>query len=708
MTDQPKSTGALLENDLRKAEERLAGILDIASDGIISIDASQCIIVFNRGAERIFGYRSEEVLGKPLDLLLPVRCAQDHFQQVQSFAAAPEKYRIMGARREVAGRRKDGSEFPAEVGISKSSVGGTVSMTAVVRDITDQRLVLEALQESTQRLQQEVIDRQRRLALQSATALVFAEANSLEEVAPRVLRAIGETLAYDEGAMWTVDQQARVLRCAEIWSVPKPALGVFSAASRQMTFAPGVGLPGRVWSSGKPVWILDVTTDSNFPRVAAAIQADLHSAVGFPIIVGGKTVGVIEFFSQRCDEPDEYLLAMMATVGNQIGQFIERKSLEEQFRHSQKMEAFGQLAGGVAHDFNNLLTIISGYSEMMLQRLPAHDPGRDLVQEIYRAGERAASLTRQLLAFSRKQVLAPKVLDLNAVIADTEKMLRRLIGEDVALVMVLAPDLEPVKVDPGQIEQVIMNLAVNARDAMSEGGKLTIETRNVDLDETYATAYPDVKPGRYVMLAVSDTGSGMTPDVQARIFEPFFTTKGPGKGTGLGLATVFGIVKQSGAHINVYSEPGHGAVFKIYLPIVKEKISSGRSLHDLRVAALGNETILLVEDDDAVRSLGRFCLQTLGYRVLEASNGQEAILIHEQHQGPIHLLITDVVMPEMGGRQLAEQLATRTAGMKVLYVSGYTDDAVFRHGVLEAEVAFLQKPFTIAALANKVREVLDS
>jgi PAS domain S-box-containing protein len=385
-----------------------------------------------------------------------------------------------------------------------------------------------------------------------------------------------------------------------------------------------------------------------------------------------------------------------------------RKRLEQQYLHSQKMEAVGRLAAGVAHDFNNLLTVITGCGEMLLKNLPADDPARGLVGEMTGAGQRAASLTRQLLTFSRRQVLAPKVLDLNEVVTDLEKMLRRVIGEDVALATNLAPQLGPVRADPGQVQQVLLNLAVNARDAMPCGGKLTIETRNVELDGGYARSQAEARAGPHVLLAVSDTGHGMMPEVRARIFEPFFTTKEPGKGTGLGLATVYGIVRHSGGHVAVYSEPGLGTTFKVYLPRAPEAASRGKP--HLGPAALprGSETVLLVEDEDAVRSLTGLVLRQSGYAVLEAGHAGEAHRQAQRHGGPIHLLVTDVVMPGAGGRQLAEQLHARHPQMKVLYLSGYADDAVVRHGILGEEVNFLQKPFSPAALAHKVREALDS
>ena len=391
-----------------------------------------------------------------------------------------------------------------------------------------------------------------------------------------------------------------------------------------------------------------------------------------------------------------------------IMDITERKRLEDELRQAQKMEAIGHLAGGVAHDFNNLLTVVFGFSEILLQRLPPGDPGRELVFQIRQAGKRAAALTDQLLAFSRRTVLEPKLLDLNESVRESEKMLRRLIGEDVQFNAVFDSDLKPVKVDPAQLGQVIMNLVVNARDAMPTGGKLTIETRNIALDEVSAASIPEAKPGRYVLLAVSDTGTGMPPEVKAHVFEPFFTTKQPGKGTGLGLPMVYGIVKQSGGFISLESEPNRGTAFKIYFPVAEGCVWEGKPPPSFKPAAGGTETVLLVEDEDAVRSVVFMVLREAGYTVLEANGGREAIRIAETHSGPIHLLITDVIMPEMGGRQLVEHLVTARPNLKVLYLSGHTDDAVIRHGVSEADVAFLQKPFTTATLRNKVREVLGA
>lgn len=386
----------------------------------------------------------------------------------------------------------------------------------------------------------------------------------------------------------------------------------------------------------------------------------------------------------------------------------ERKLLEQQLLQSQRMEAVGRLAGGVAHDFNNLLTAIIGYSDLLLMDSNKSQFERANAEEIKKAGQRAAGLTRQLLAFSRKQVLQPKVIELNAVVEDMDKMLRRLIGEDIELVTVLEEVRGRVKADPGQIEQVIMNLVVNARDAMPRGGKLTIETANVELDVHYIRQHMEVDPGPYVLLAVSDTGFGIDKETMPHIFEPFFTTKEPGQGTGLGLATVYGIVRQSGGNIWVYSEPECGTTFKVYLPRVEAEADALDAQIFRKELPQGSETILLVEDEDAVRRLAREILQMNGYKVFEAARGSEAIEICDRESGPIDIMVTDVVMPRMSGPQLADYLSTVRPSMKVLYLSGYSDSAIINHGVLSSGTAFLQKPFTPASLLHKVREILNS
>jgi PAS domain S-box-containing protein len=393
----------------------------------------------------------------------------------------------------------------------------------------------------------------------------------------------------------------------------------------------------------------------------------------------------------------------------------ERKLAQEEIQRtaellqrSQKLEAIGRLAGGVAHDFNNILGVIVGYAELAQRQLGGEHPARPRVDQILKAADRATGLTRQLLAFSRRQVMQPRLLDLNRVVTDADTMLGRLIGEDIAIGVHTAPGLGTVKADPGQVEQIILNLAVNARDAMPEGGSLTIETSNVDLDEDYAAAHPSVEPGRYVMLAISDTGVGMDGETRRQIFEPFFTTKPEGQGTGLGLATVYGIVKQSGGHIWVYSEPGRGTTFKVYLPRFDEPAEFARPGTVAGDAPRGRETILLVEDTETLQEVIRETLEERGYTVLLASNGEEALaLAGGEGERQIHLLLTDVVMPRLGGVQLARLLSASRPAIRVLYMSGYTDGAISHHGVLGEGVMLLEKPFTGDKLARAVREALD-
>jgi PAS domain S-box-containing protein len=432
-------------------------------------------------------------------------------------------------------------------------------------------------------------------------------------------------------------------------------------------------------------------------------------------LAGGRPVAHGEArFRHRSGEIRDAMVSMEAVTLSGVPERLamvmivditERRQLEAQLLQAQKMEAVGRLAGGMAHDFNNLLGVIVGYGELLMR--DASEPQRKKLEQVLKAAERGAGLTRQLLAFSRRQVVDPRVLDLNTLLADLQKMLGRLIGEDVDLALVPGPELGPVKADPGHLEQVVMNLCVNARDAMPDGGLLRVETANVELDAGYAARHEPMPAGRYVMLAVSDTGCGIPKELLDRVFEPFFTTKEPGKGTGLGLATVYGIVKQAGGYIWVYSEVGQGTTFKIYLP----RVDAPTDLAAQREAAPplgGSETILLVEDEVSLRAITRDILAEHGYRVLDAEGGAEAIAIAREHLGPIHLLVTDVVMPGINGRVLAESVKSLRPDSRVLYISGYTDDVIARRGVLEPGTLLLGKPFTAVALLHRVREALGN
>ena len=681
----------------KKAEETmrwLAAIVEASWDAIIGTDPAGTITSWNQGAERIYGYAAGDALGKPISILSPEGQA-DVAGSINARALAGDVVRDF----ESIGVRKDGSRVDVSVTLSliRDAAGRIRGVSGVSRDITDRRAAEEQVR------------------LLNNIALAAGEATTLEETLNVVLRLICQATGIPLADAW-VPGSGDKLECRGHWSRPEDRER-FRPLIEGWSFEKGRGLPGRVWASRKLAWIANLAADANFARAALAEKLGLGAGVAVPILVGEQLelVAVIEAFLPQPGEANTNLIALLSAVAAQIGSVVQRRRAEEalrksegQLRQAQKMEAIGHLTGGVAHDFNNLLSVILGYSGLLVAEFEPGDPKRADLLEIKTAGERAAALTQQLLAFSRQQVLQPRVVDLNLVVGALEKMLRRLIGEDVDLTVIPAPAPAKAHIDPSQMEQVIMNLAVNARDAMPTGGKLTIEVGRVDLDEAYASAHAGASAGPHIMLAVSDTGSGMDAATQARVFEPFFTTKEPGKGTGLGLSTVFGIVRQSAGTIWLYSEPGKGTSFKIYLPVAgpgSEKTLSQPIMEPARLH--GSETVLLLEDEEGVRKLVRSILQRNGYRVIEAKDGTDALRI-AQNPGVIDLLLTDVVMPHMGGAEAASRLLAVRPGLKLLYMSGYTDNAVVLHGVLRSEAAFVQKPITPTALLSKVREVLDS
>jgi len=551
----------------------------------------------------------------------------------------------------------------------------------------------------------------RALRLQYELTRVLVE-GATAEVAPRLLQTVADALGAEVGELWRLDPASDVLVRDGAWYGPAIAdPGALDRATDGLRVPRSAGLAGRAWATAKVEWLSDLSGRLVPARAEAARALELRSATVVPVFTHDAVAGAVVLFHRSAIRPPDDLLRLATEVGGRVGLYIERtrnaealRRAEEQLRQAQKMEAVGRLAGGIAHDFNNLLTVIGGHAQMLVDDLPGDSAARREAEIIATAADRAAGLTAGLLAFSRKQVAHPRVLDLAEVIRSMSGLLRRMLGEDVLVTVQAGPGLGPVRADVGLLEQVVMNLAVNARDAMPEGGRLTFTLANVEVEASSGDPLP---PGAYVALTVTDEGVGMDADTRARVFEPFFTTKPPGKGTGLGLATVYGIVTQSGGDIRVESAPGKGATFRILLPRVEAPTDATPQAAPTPLPR-GTETLLLVEDEDAVRRLAVIALSRLGYTVLEAPDADTAMGIFEGYVGPLDLLVTDVIMPGLSGPRLAERLRAARPELRVLYLSGYAQEELDFASGLGPDTAFLAKPYTGAILARKIREVLDA
>ncbi len=656
--------------------------LDAAPDAMLVVNSRGQIVLVNAQAEKLFGYQRDELLNRRLDILIPERFRNQHGGDVSRFFANP-KSRPMGSGLQLVGLHKDGREIPVDITLSPVMTEEGIVVLSSLRDVTERKHNEELARQNAE-LKIKMAEEKAELAAAKRELEILTESERVAEALRRSEARVRRLVESNIIGIATGQLNGKLIDAND-------------ALLELLGFSKEDLLSGQMqWETLIPAEFRD-TVQQMIEQLKSTgvsglleIQTFRKDGTRVPVLIGGATLvaesGEIEVISFVLD-------------------LSERKRLEQQLRQAQKVEAIGQLAGGIAHDFNNLLAVIIGYSEIFEDQLGKNDPLRPKAEQIRKAGQRAAALTRQLLAFSRKQVLEPKVLDLNAVVEDALRMLKRLIGEDIELAAVPGLELGRVKADQGHIEQVILNLAVNARDAMPQGGKLTITTGNADMDDVFVRQHPGAVPGPYVMLSVSDTGCGMDAETQAHMFEPFYTTKGEGKGTGLGLATVYGMVKQSGGYISVYSELGQGTSFKIYLPRTDESVTPVPG-NDDKQTRYGWETILLVEDALPVRELARELLESNGYTVLEAANAADAIRIAERYQDTIHLLFSDVVMPGIGGKKLAGHIVAIHPEIRVLYMSGYTDETIVHHGVLDSGVALLEKPFTRDSLTRKVREVL--
>lgn len=656
---------------------------------IVRLDEEQRMIAWNPSARRVFGWPTGQVAGQRVPFI--AASSRGQFDAALKLVFSGRSMSPVA----MTGRRWDGREFEFEISAYPlmDNDGNVEQAVLFVTDRTEQSIL------------------EQRLKAHVTVSDTMTVSDSIQLTAPRLIQSLCKNFGWSHGEYWQVDETSADWNCIARWND-----STADAASTSDFHGDGAVVQAileNVEVTRSPFWKRNVVAAGRLLQSAAA-ASDLHDLLAVPVLAGGQVVGVMAFYNFHIPEPDRHFLATLTAIADHAADLIEKERaanslqrLEENLQQSQKMQAIGLLAGGIAHDFNNLLTVILGHSEIALEQLDDESPLKPLLVEVEEAGGRAATLTQQLLTFSRKQVFEPKVLDLNAQIRNMERMLRRLIGEHIEWQTVLAPHLHHVKADPVQMEQVLLNLAVNARDAMPEGGRLTISTRNLTVSRTAARAHPELDSGDYVGLTVSDNGCGMDEQTRRRIFEPFFTTKERHKGTGMGLSTVYGIVRRSGGIITVKSQPGHGTTFDILLPRVCDVLLPIEADAPTTNSALGTETILLVEDEHPVRSLVATVLTTRGYTVLQAANGMEAIDILREQGKQIDLLLSDVMMPGMNGPQAAEAMLRLNPQLRVMFMSGYTDAEIPLDSRSNDECIWLRKPFTSNDLAARVRKALN-
>lgn len=679
--------------DLRATKRTYDALFRTATVGICRVDAAGNVKAWNSAAEKILGWRASEVLTRRVPIAGTAE--RELFQ-----ACLQGAYEGRSTSR-IEMKCWSSSGKPVDVAVSISplsdSEGSVAQAMLVFEDLTDRKRASRCLH-----LHCTIVD-------------ALAASTSLNDSLESLLATICGEFDWEYGEFWQWDTTDETFKRSVIWHSAAPNAAKFKVESQTRSPSSETAFLRHILQSGRPAHFAGCIRDRSIPRSDLAARCGLEDAIAFPVVAGQNATGVLLFFAHTIEQPDEQFLTLMTGISDQVGQFLNRFRMEESLHEAEqnlqqakKMDAIGRLVGGVVHDFNNVLTVILGCGEIVLQEGGANAASRDLLGEVINAGKRAAGLTRQLLAFCRKEAAQPVILDLNATVGEMEKMLRRLIGEHIELETVLAPDLRRISADQGHIEQVLMNLVVNARDAMPEGGRVIITTQSAELDGVLRKTFPAAKPGQYALLSVSDTGCGMDEATKTRIFEPFFTTKPAGVGTGMGLATVCEIVRESGAQIAVESQLGKGTTFRLLFPAVAQGLTSWQV--DAAPAAIprGTETVLVVEDDANVRRLIARILRTQGYTVLEAAGSRDAIELCQAISRRPDLLISDIVMPRMNGHELAAHMKKQFRGLKVLFVSGYGEGEHRRTVPFDPEIPFLQKPFTTYDLSCKVRELCDS